>query len=275
MGISRLFQVGSAIRKEGNIETCEEDGNFTMPDQLEPQADKSCLHFFNGTGDGSEWTPASTCVEDGFNALLKYKYTVGWQVVVLVAAVILQCWHVEEWLLRFNTGLIVVSPILPSVLSLLLCVPDLIAKKSIWPHMIMALVLSYVGSPMSFDFLPFLTKPPAAIPPRGNTKSVQSLVLLGLASFFFLQAIVQWGVPLLPSLYHLHTSKDVMTATSNSLSWINEELLTSATKTPSSLVVTLLLLVDKLTIALVYIFSWFYLPEQQQRVSHMCFSLRN
>ncbi|KAL7568424.1 hypothetical protein ACA910_012140 [Epithemia clementina (nom. ined.)] len=296
MGIARLFQVGDAIRKEesvmmnmGNQSSLEEEAsnnnNTTMPTTISLQASQTCLHFFKDTGDGEEWTPETTCLEDGFNALLKYKYALGWQVAALVAAMILQCWHVEAWLMRFNVGLVILSPIFPSVLLLLMAVPTLLSKASIWPHVIMALVLSYLGSPTSVDWIPFVTgrrglAAALGIPPRHDPKSVQSLMLLACASLFFVQGVVHWGIPLVPSVVmdlqssnNSHSSninnnnnpENVMSTMASVMSWINQELLTSATQTPSSLVVVLLLIVDKLTMALVYIFGWFYLPEQHQR----------
>ena len=277
MGISRLFQIGSAIRKEIpielNSEEASDDSVVIMPKY---EAALNCLHFFNGTGNENEWSPSSTCVEDGFNSLLQYKYAMGCQVTALVAGLVLQCWHVEGWLMRLNVGMVVFTPLLPTVASLLTIVPSLIPKKAAWPQVIMAMVLSYLGSPTSLDWIPFVGKRPSLVPERHDIKSLQSLMLMALASLFFIPVVVQWINPLLPTLMDIRSSKDAIADTSAVLLWINNELLTSATATttPSSLVVVLLLLVDKLTIAFVYFFAWFYFPEQHQRVSKSHFVIR-
>ena len=61
------------------------------------------------------------------------------------------------------------------------------------------------------------------------------------------------------------SAKDVTAAAISVMEWMNQEVITVATKTPASLLVLLFLMIDKFTLAYVYFFAWFYLPEQKQR----------
>jgi len=256
MGLSRLLQVSNAIPKE----TQGDDGSV-----LSLTASHTCMSFFNGTAMDED--PASMCLDEGLNALLKYKYALGWQVTVLVFSVMLQCWNRDEWLIRLNVGFLV-TPILASMLALLSVEETLIHKGSARQQVIMAVVLSCVGAPPSVDWIPFLggtNNLPGSVPRGSKSKSLQSLMIMTMACYFFFQGVVQWGYPLVPSYIQLWSAENLDSAASVGMEWVNKEVITAVTKTPASLVVMLFMIIDKLTLAFLFFFAWFYLPEQQQR----------
>ena len=247
MGLSRLFQISNGIRQE--------DGSPT----------RACTHFFNGTAAISD--PEAACSEDGFTTLLRYKYFMGWQVTVLAFACMLQSWHNDQWLIRLNVGFLV-TPILTGIVALLMVEDTLVFRPTVRHQAILAVVMTFVGSPPSMEWIPFLggTKVlPQSIPRPHNTKTLQSLMMVTMSLYFFFQGALLWGYPLTKSFVGLGSMEGLHDAASLGLDWINSEILAVATNTPASLVTMALMAIDKLTMAYIFSFAWFYLPEQQQR----------
>jgi hypothetical protein len=192
-----------------------------------------------------EYLGLEACADAAISALIRYKYFTGIQCALLVMLVFLQYLLMEENLARFNTLMIVV-PIALSVAAHYASA-EWIPIAKIWRHLTMCIVLTAVAAPSDYSSLtsvPFLSgqKQPA--------KTLQSLVImtLGLASlweaFQLLQPLVDANAP---ALLTIEASSSAITS------------------------VLYFLAVDKITNAAVYFFSWFYMEENRQRVSTVCF----
>lgn len=189
------------------------------------------------------------CQDAAIITLIRYKYLQGIQVAMLVVLAVFQYWKSEPHLQRLNT-LLIVTPIALTVWAHFASA-EWIPAGQIRRHLIMSIVLIVVSGPTDKSGIPFVSGQ------KQPYKTLQSLALmtLGLVSshdaFQLLQPVIwQQGEPVAQAVV-----SQLLTIAGGSSS-------TSSATT----VLVYFLAIDKITAAAIYLFSWFYMEDQRQRV---------
>lgn len=200
----------------------------------------------------SEGYPSATCTnflgeeacQDAVvSGLLRYKYQSALSVLLLVLAATLECISSDRMLQLFQ-GVLAVSLMFPAGVALWaskLWIPSQI----VWRQLMVLAGLSLVAIPSS-DSIPFLAK--NSFP---REKTLQSLTLMSLAALNLFTCSQILG----PIITKGETAGAL-------------ELLTKQTTSVTAITPILFFFgVDKFASAGIYVFSWYYFANEQQRVS--------
>lgn len=193
---------------------------------------KSCLRYL---GEVNE----ETCRHDGFQGLMLAKYNSGIILFGLVVTMVLALWHSELNFLKFMMCLCV-SPLFTTVIGIFASREYLITNR-IWHMLILCSVLFTTSAPQNMRQLAFAFDRPISV------KSVQSLTLMALAlscSFEIGRVLINPGNSYANSLIETETPLPDAAGTLINF-WI----------------------VDKLSMAILYLFAVVHFEPNNQRVS--------
>ncbi|EEC49399.1 predicted protein [Phaeodactylum tricornutum CCAP 1055/1] len=224
IGIARVLQVGAAVSIRST--------NFVDAESTKPA--QACVEYLG----------EAACRDETVQALLRYKYLLGIQLVMLLVWVTLQSWNNEALLAKLN-GLLMLSPLLPTVIALQYWA-EWIAAGQIWHHSLMCLVLLALAVPASTQEIPFIHRDAS----RPRYKTLQSLAFATLTILHAKQAY-DWLWPLLRQPTKLDAIQSIVRLPASH---------------GAAQVVTTFLGLDKLTTTLICAHAWCYFSEQQQRV---------
>jgi len=221
----------------------------------------------------------AACRNESVQALLRYKYYSSIQMSALVFVMALQLWTYSEALLQLFDSCLVLAPTLPIVAALMLSPTDgLLDGRA--QNIIMSGVLAVLAAPSSLQAIPFVTRRPLKQP-----KSIQTLCLLTLSMFSLWEGLVQTLAPIVlsPECYHFFarylSSPSADGQQQQPQPMVIERLLRrqqqqsggssvaiDAGIQPAVTTLLYFFAVDKLTLALLYYFAWYYYPQSKQRV---------
>jgi hypothetical protein len=177
-----------------------------------------------------------TCNHKSFGSLISLKYHTGMQVTLLVVSLMRQCWQSEEIFQKLN-ALLCISP-LGSTLLALVYGKGAIKNGARGQILIMCFVLIAVAFPATIQGLPFVSNQPWA------KRSLQAICLMTLAI-----------IPLIDVIKVLSSGD------------LANSILETETNFPEpARGLVYFYLVDKITMALLFVFALVHLPEQHQRV---------
>ena len=219
VGVAKLMNLGKAIR-------------------VGDEPSSMCTRYF---------LDSSVCSDEGLNNLLRYKVMLSLQVLATVAALTLQCWQMDDLLIRYS-GVLLFSPAFATSFAFVLN-KDTLNQRTVWlKDVVVVFFLAWMTIPRK-SHVPFITGT------KQSNKTIQSLCLM-VFCFVSLFEMYQWG----STLYQFGADG------------IAEFFFTPAflTTLPSGAVpelatVTHFFLIDKFTIALSIFFAWFYLKEGHHR----------
>lgn len=245
LGISRVLKLGAVVGGTAGSSADEGgDGDSLVVNDV-------CVQHLGDVA----------CRDGSVLALLRYKYYSAVQLTIVAVAIIVQCWNTELLLQTLDVAF-VFAPISASVAAMVAAGDDGIHDGKMQNGM-MAIVLAVLALPTEWNTVPFFGMKQL----KGRrSKTLQTLCLLTLAMFSMYEGLGQILFPMVlqPRVLNSIGGMDQPLPLQQLLAQPSPDV--AAQIQPAVNAVLYLIVVDKITHSLLYLFAWFYFPNTRQRV---------